>query len=199
MAWLAADWIAAADGYRERVGPGLWAEPLNLVSNAAFPAAALSVWPRTKGQPAARALAVMLAAVGLGSALFHSFANRLTALADMLPILVFILIYLYAANRRMLGLAPLWSALAMLAFLPYAALTASFLSRLIPGLGSSAGYAAIPVRALAYAALMARKAPATARRMAAGAAPLSLSILARSIDMPLCSPMPTGTHLCGGP
>jgi len=24
------------DGYCERVGPGLWAEPLNAVSNAAF-------------------------------------------------------------------------------------------------------------------------------------------------------------------
>lgn len=62
-------------------------------------------------------------------------------------------------------------------------------------MGSSAGYAAIPVLALAYAALMARKAPATARRMAAGAALLSLSILARSLDIPLCSPVPTGKHL----
>ena len=35
------DWMAPLDGYCERLGPGLWAEPLNFLSNAAFLVAAI--------------------------------------------------------------------------------------------------------------------------------------------------------------
>lgn len=189
------DWFAAVDGYCERLGPGLWAEPLNLVSNAAFLAAALWVWPRTQGQPLARALAVVLALIGMGSALFHSFATPLTGLADVLPILGFILLYLFAAARRLLALRPAAALLVVLAFFPFAALAVPVLHWLLPGLGSSAGYAPIPVLIVIFAALTHRRAPQTARRLVLGAGLLALSILARSLDAPLCPVLPLGTHV----
>ncbi len=65
-------WFEQVDGYCERLGPGFWAEPVNAVTNAAFLIAALWAWPRTAGLPLARAMAVMLGVIGLGSFLFHT-------------------------------------------------------------------------------------------------------------------------------
>lgn len=187
------DWLAAVDGYCERLGPGYWAEPLNALSNAAFLVAALWMWRRGRALGMVRALVLALAIIGAGSYLFHTHANRLTGLLDVLPILGFILLYLFAANRDMLGLAPRAAGLATLAFLPYAAATVPLWS-LIPALGSSAGYMPVPVLILLYAVLLRQSAPSTARGLALGAAILLLSLTFRTLDAPLCAALPIGTH-----
>lgn len=186
-------WFEQVDGYCERLGPGYWAEPVNAVTNAAFLIAAALVWRQTSGVPMARALAVVLAAIGVGSYLFHTHANRLTGLMDVLPILVFILLYLFAASRDMLGLTGWKPGLATLAFLPYAAATVP-LWGLVPGLGSSAGYMPVPVLILFYAWLLRARAPATARGLAVGAGILIVSLTFRTLDGPLCGAIPMGTH-----
>ena len=93
------DWSAQIDSYCERLGPGFWAEPVNAVSNAAFLIAAFILWRKLRGQglPLAMGLVGILAAIGIGSFLFHSFATRWAALADVLPILIYILVYIYTA------------------------------------------------------------------------------------------------------
>ncbi|AZB64361.1 hypothetical protein EBL87_11600 [Cereibacter sphaeroides] len=187
------DWFAAVDGYCERGGPGLWAEPLNAATNAAFLIAAALLWPRVRGLARGRALCLALAAIGLGSGLFHTAANRLTGLLDVLPILVFILLYLHAAARDLLGMGRGAALLATAAFLPYAALTVPLFARL-PGLGASAGYAPVPVLILGVAAWLAPRAPATARGLAGGGALLLLSLAFRTLDGPLCPAFPIGTH-----
>ena len=161
-------WRDAVDGYCERLVPGYWAEPVNAVTNMAFLVAAALVWRRTAGLPLARAMALVLAAIGVGSYLFHTHANRVTGLMDVIPILLFILLYIFAASRDFLGMTPWQAGLATAAFLPYAAATVPLWS-MIPGLGSSAGYAPVPVLILAYAWLLRRRAPATARGLAAPA------------------------------
>jgi hypothetical protein len=186
-------WLDAVDGYCERLTPGYWAEPVNAVTNIAFVAAAALVWRRTAGVPLARAMALLLAAIGVGSYLFHTHANRVTGLMDVIPILVFILLYIFAASRDFLGLTPWQAGIATAAFLPYAAATVPLWS-MIPGLGSSAGYAPVPVLILAYAWLLRRRAPRTARGLAAGAGLLGLSLLFRTLDGPLCAVWPLGTH-----
>jgi hypothetical protein len=186
-------WLDAVDGYCERLGPGYWAEPVNALTNAAFVIAALIMWRRAAGQPMAQAMAVALAAIGVGSWLFHTHANRLTGLADVAAIAVFILLYLFAASRDFLGLKPWQAGLATLAFLPYAAATVP-LWAMLPGLGSSAGYAPVPVLILFYAWLLRRRAPATARGLVAGAAILIVSLTFRTLDEPLCGAFPLGTH-----
>ncbi len=60
-------WFEQVDGYCERLGPGYWAEPVNAVTNAAFLIAAAVVWRQTAGLPLARALAIVLAVIGVGS------------------------------------------------------------------------------------------------------------------------------------
>jgi hypothetical protein len=79
-----------------------WSEPVNAVTNAAFLIAAAS-WPGgCAGQrlPLAWALVAVLTAIGVGSYLWHTHATRWAGLMDVLPILVFILIYIFAASTR---------------------------------------------------------------------------------------------------
>jgi hypothetical protein len=68
------------DAYCERLGPGLWAEPLNAVTNLAFIVAAVICLHGVSGiprPPLGLALVIILAAIGVGSGLFHTFANGL--------------------------------------------------------------------------------------------------------------------------
>jgi hypothetical protein len=182
------------DAYCERTSAAYWAEPVNAVTNAAFLIAAVIMWRRTEGLPLARAMCVVLAAIGVGSYLFHTHANGLTAALDVGPILIFILLYIFAATRDFLGLGPRWAAGAVVAFFPYAALMVPAFSTAMPFLGSSAGYAPIPVLILCYAAALWRRSPATAKGMALGAAILLVSLTFRTLDDPLCDLTPFGTH-----
>ncbi len=185
----------AIDGYCERIGAEYWAEPLNAVTNLAFLIAAFVMWRRLRGAnlPLARAMVVVLAAIGVGSFLFHTHAQGWAALMDVIPIGVFILLYLFAANLHYWRL-PLWQAVGATAlFVPYAAVTVPLFA-MIPGLGSSAGYAPVPLLILIYAALLRRRLPQVARGMAIGAAILVVSLAARTADGPLCAAVPTGTH-----
>lgn len=186
-------WLAPVDGYCERSGPEFWSEPVNALTNLAFVIAAVVVWPRLRGLRTGQVLAVNLGLIGLGSWLFHTHVNRLTGLMDVLPILSFILIYVFAATRDFLGARPMLAGLAAMGFIPYAAATVPLFA-MIPGLGSSAGYAPVPLLILIYAGLLRRRAPATARGMAAGAAILLLSLAFRTLDQPLCAAVPMGTH-----
>lgn len=189
------DWTASVDGYCERLDPGFWAEPVNAATNAAFLVAAAVVMVRLRRArlPLANLLIAILALIGVGSFLFHTFATRWAGLADTVPILAFILVYIFAATRDLLGLAPKRAVLAVALFFPYAAATVPLFA-LLPGLGSSAGFAPVPVLIAAYAWALRHRAPLTARGLAIGAALLIVSLTARTLDLPLCGALPLGTH-----
>jgi hypothetical protein len=99
-------WVAAVDLYCERVGPGLWAEPLNALSNLGFVVVAALAGARffRAGDAVAFAMVLLVGAIGVGSFLFHTFANSWSSLADVIPITLFIYAYLWLALRRFLGL-----------------------------------------------------------------------------------------------
>jgi hypothetical protein len=189
------EWTRQIDSYCERLDASYWAEPVNAVTNAAFLIAALVMWTRVRGQglPLAMALVWVLAAIGVGSYLFHTHAQVWSALLDVVPILLFILIYIYAANRHYWGLSRLWSGLGVAAFFPYAVATVP-LFQMVPGLGSSAGYAPVPLLILVYAVLLRRRLPEVARGLAIGAGLLIASLIFRTLDLPLCGAVPFGTH-----
>jgi len=187
------DWMARVDAYCERTDFSYWSEPVNAITNAAFLVAAVVMWRRTRGLPLGRALAVVLGIIGVGSYLFHTHATAWASAADVLPILGFILLYLYAANRAYWGLG-VWPALGLTAlFLPYAAATGWLFGQL-SWLGSSAGYAPVALLILVYAALLGARAPRTARGLALGGGLLIVSLGFRTLDGPLCGAFPLGTH-----
>ncbi len=181
------------DGYCERLDPAFWSEPINAFTNAAFLIAALFMWRRSVGLPIAQLLCIILFAIGLGSFLFHTFAQTWAGIADVLPIIAFILVYIFAATRDFFAQKAWVAALAVLLFFPYsAALTPLFAQ--IPGFESSAPYGPVPLLILIYALGLRQKAPETAKRLAFGAALICLSLLFRSVDAPLCDLVPIGTH-----
>lgn len=187
------DWTRPINSYCERLDASLWAEPVNAVTNLAFVIAAFVMWRRTAGLPLARALCVVLFAIGLGSFAFHTTAQLWSALADTLPILGFIMLYIFAINLHVWSLRLPWALGLTALFIPYAAATVPQF-QMVPGLGSSAGYAPVPVLILIYAALLRRRAPETAKGLAIGAGLLLMSLTARTLDMPLCGALPLGTH-----
>jgi len=189
------DWTRYIDGYCERTDPGYWSEPVNAVTNAAFLIAALVMWWRTRGLglPLATTLVVILAAIGIGSYLFHTHATVWASTADVVPIGIFILVYVYAANRDYWRW-PVWgAALGTAAFIPYAiVLTPAFSA--LPFFEISAFYWPVPLLIAAYAVVLRRRAPETARGLAIGAAILVVSLTFRSLDEVLCAQIPLGTH-----
>ena len=91
------------DIYCERVGPGLWAEPVNALTNLAFILAALASWRLARQHGRLRVdivlLIALVAAIGIGSSLFHTFANRWSAAADVIPILLFQMLFIGVYGR----------------------------------------------------------------------------------------------------
>ncbi|NSX53198.1 ceramidase domain-containing protein [Parasulfitobacter algicola] len=189
------DWARQFDAYCERADLTFWSEPINAVTNIAFLIAAAIVWYRLAGLrlPIARALAVMLTCCGVGSFLFHTFATAWASTLDVLPILAFILIYIFAANRHYWNLG-LWPAIGVtVLFIPYAAATVP-LFNMIPWIAPSAGYAPVPLLILIYAFLLRQRMPQTARGLTVGAGILIMSLTFRTLDDPICSVFPVGTH-----
>ena len=92
--------------------PGFWAEPLNAVTNTAFLIAAvvclvIALRSQRADGPVLWLICVT-AAIGVGSFLFHTFAEPWAALADVLPIAIFILSFFVLSMRCFAGLS--WTA-----------------------------------------------------------------------------------------
>ena len=179
------------DLYCERLGPGLLAEPLNAVTNGAFLVAAWQLaglaHSRDHGDRGVLALAAL--AIGVGSSLFHTFATGWALAADVLPILLFQLLFLllYLRRRARLAMAP---ALGLcLAFL-LACLAARSMSEVLNG---SLAYAPT-LAVLALLAWHQLRQDQSALLLAATGL-FSLSLLLRSLDNALCPLWPIGTHL----
>ena len=188
------DWTAQSDGYCERTDLTFWSEPVNAVTNLAFIIAALWMWQRSRGVVEAQVLCAILFAIGVGSFLFHTYATAWAGLADVAPIGMFILFYLFLVHRDFVGLKGLRAGLATALFLPYAAVMVPLLN-LVPFFRISNFYWTVPILLFLYGAALWRRMPQTARGMILGGALLCVSISVRSVDETLCHHLPIGTHL----
>ncbi|WP_226574919.1 ceramidase domain-containing protein [Acuticoccus sediminis] len=192
------DWTQPIDAYCERLGPEFWAEPWNAVTNAAFLIAALVAFvaARRRGGPDAgiALLIAVLCAIGVGSFLFHTFANRWSVMADVIPIQIFILVYFALAMRRFAGMA-WWGAI--LATALFAVLSAAGSSAL-PGvvdLNGSEGYVPPLLGLLVVGlALWGAGRRDAGRALVTGAAIFAVSLTFRTLDRDVCGAAPLGTH-----
>jgi hypothetical protein len=186
----------AIDIYCERLGPGLWAEPLNALTNLAFILAGLLLVvalrraePELRRDPAILGLTGLIFVIGLGSGLFHTFATAWAVLADVIPIALFILLYMYLALRRLVAL-PLWGCGLGVAIV-------LLLTVVMPlGFGfsvSTYGVALLAMLGVGGFLHVARRHPAGPRILAA-AGLFALSLAFRTADLPLCAALPLGTH-----
>lgn len=188
------DWTESVDLYCERLGPGLWAEPLNALSNIAFLFAAatpLLIRSTRRPDPAQFGLAALVATIGIGSFLFHTLANRWSMLADVLPITLFIYAYLGFALRRFLQFGRVATGVALVGFLP---LSAGLEALARPALGGSAGYLAALLALMTVALSARRVAPPVFPYLLGAAGLFGVSLTLRTLDGPLCPANPSGTH-----
>ncbi|MEU4248602.1 hypothetical protein AB0F15_14460 [Amycolatopsis sp. NPDC026612] len=171
------------DGYCERVGPGLWGEPLNSLSNLAFLVAAVLVWRLANGDRTGRVLAGLIGLVFVASTVFHLLATRWAAVADSVAILVFMLVCAVAFARRY-G-SPRWAWAGAPVFLALTVGTALLGGGLY--LGALIGLAA-------FAAVLAFSRDTRWTHFAVAGAIFALSLSLRALDRDVCDYVPVGTH-----
>ncbi len=187
------DWTQQFDGYCERADFTFWAEPINAITNAALILAAVIMARRTQGNRGAQILCLILFLIGIGSFLFHTFATAWAAVADVSPILTFILVYLFLVNRDVVGWSPTISVIGTMLFVPYAAVVVAILN-FNAFLAISNYYWSVPLLLVIYAVALWRAHPETTRGFVVGAVILCISITLRSLDMQVCDAFPLGTH-----
>lgn len=175
------------DLYCERLGPGLLAEPVNAVTNAAFLLAGFWTLRRARGDRGVVLLGVLTLAIGAGSTLFHTLATPLALLADVLPILLFQLVFLALYLQRRTALpasqVPWWVA---------AFFGLTLLGRQQPQLLN--GSLAYAPALLVLLALGLREWRRQGPLLVICAALFALSLLLRSVDLVVCPWLPLGTH-----
>jgi hypothetical protein len=196
------NWSEPLNLYCERLGPGLWAEPLNAVSNAAFfvaAAVAFFHWRRAGGRDMPALLLILVTvAIGIGSTIFHTVATRGAILLDIIPIAVFIAGYLVLVWRRYLkfGLVSAITALAIFEVVSFTLPSVTppgFLNRSVPYL--PALLMLIVVAALVQGKTRANSPEAaTSQWLWIAAGLFTASFFLRSIDIAVCRFFPLGTH-----
>ncbi|PVB63032.1 ceramidase domain-containing protein [Labrenzia sp. 011] len=183
------------DNYCERIGPEFWSEPLNALTNAAFLVAALAAWMIWRGKTPddlpALALIGIVFATGLGSFLFHTFATRWASLTDVIPIALFIHIYLLFALRRFLVL-PWWGAIALVAV--FVALSPLVIAGAAPVVGSTAGYLPALLAIFAVGGLFRMRDRRLGGQILLTGVIFTASLGCRMLDGPVCAQMAIGTH-----
>ena len=185
-------WFTPVGLYCERIEPSFWGEPLNAVSNLAFLLAGL--WVFRQRHPVARLLGSLIVAVGLGSFLFHTFANTLTGLLDVLAIAVYLLTYAWLWPRYGHGQARAMQAVSLAALVCAVALASLMPRVLCPDLSLPPGsYVGAWLYLVVIAGLANQHKLQAARWLWAGAVTFVFSLAARELDMPLCQAL-GGTH-----
>ena len=192
--------------YCERgTSEALFAEPINAVSNAAFLLAALAGFLLVLRRPPEERnadqflLPALVLFIGLGSLAFHLYADRGTALADVVPISLFMLVYFGFALNRFVGVPPAWTTLAVLGFTAIVAITmqvrcgedfigfpGSGVEGVKPCLNGSLFYFPALVALMVVGLILSERGHKAAPWLLWAAAIFALSIALRSLDLALC-------------
>jgi hypothetical protein len=195
----------------------LLAEPINALSNAAFLLAGLVglqlvLWrPPEERNADLFLLPVLVLFIGLGSLAFHLYADQGTALADVIPITVFMLVYLGFALNRFLGVPPGFTVLAVIGFGAIVALVSQvqcaegaigFLGgaqRAKPCFNGSIFYLPALIALIVVGLAVHERGHRAAPWLLWAAAIFAVSIVLRSLDLALCGQVvidgrKVGTH-----
>lgn len=189
------------DTYCERAITLIWAgEPLNLVSNLGFliaAALALRLFWRSQQLTLPQhwdllLLIVLLAAIGVGSTLWHLLAEPWSLLADLIPILLFINLYLVSFLARVTILR--WYAIGGL-WVAYLALSYVVSVSFAPdALNGSLTYAPAWLALSLMTAWLMSKQHSLATDFAVSLGIWTISLALRTLDMQICGVLPIGTH-----
>jgi hypothetical protein len=183
--------------YCERMDASFFAEPVNAFTNVFFILAAYLSYTylqksssKVHTQNSIYILSTVLVCIGIGSFLWHTFATPWAELADVIPITVFIYVYLFAFVRLVLEqkIVTAVSALMIFTVVNYGMTRyadATFLN-------GSIAYAPALLSLLVLAVLARQKRRVSFLLQAIFV--FILSLLFRSIDFMMCEAFSFGTH-----
>ena len=182
------------DLYCERPGPDFWAEPVNALTNLGFVLAAWLIWrfavQKQVQDPGIAFVTAIIASIGVGSFLFHTMATPFTRWLDVLPILVFQLMYIGLYARRVIALH--WAVvLTMLIIF----LAAALYGRQFPEILNGSLIYAPALLVIAGLGIYHYRSRRKARGLLLVATTaFLLSVFFRSIDNAVCTQFALGTH-----
>lgn len=192
--------------YCERTSPVFWAEPFNVLTSLLVIFAAIAgyvlLWRRGLLSPSVTVLMVLAGAIGVGSFLLHGFATKWAEMADVIPIWTFVMVYGVMALRRfapgkhnlplagIFGIAIFGSGVALAVGDPLGMTSAA----MTESLSGTAQYAPAAVMVATVIWVIWRTRHPSLNQLGLGIGLFALALVFRSLDMPLCERMPTGTH-----
>ena len=186
--------MAMMDAYCERTGPSLLAEPLNTIANASFLLAAWAAWVLAKRTGATttgvKLLIALGASVGIGSIIWHMYPTSLTLWLDIIPIVVFIIVYIWLYARRVMAVAVRYAVLFAISFVLLVFLAIPYAHVLHGALVYSPGLLTVLVLGLLHAQ---QQRPERFMLLAA-AGVYFVALFFRTIDQEVCASVPIGTH-----
>lgn len=190
------------DLYCERLGPGHWAEPVNVLTNLSFLVAAISLgvtaYKRHQLDAQIALLMALVAIIGVSSSLFHTLASVWAGALDELSILIFQLVFLWLYGRKVMHFSTIKVSVLLALFL-----FLIFFSRQYPQFLNGSLVYLPAVLILTVLGIYHRRHAAVERHLLIWAsAVFVVSVCFRSIDLLVCGWLPVGTHflwhLCNG-
>jgi hypothetical protein len=189
------DWmLQTVDLYCERTSSDFWSEPVNALTNGFFLVGAWFGWRRSStlgtNSRGVWALLALMCIIGVGSFLFHTLATNWSRICDVIPILLFQLVYIWLYCRE---IARIRFGRVLAIVLVYVA--AAITGRLFPQvLNGSMIYAPSMVALIALGAYH-FSTHRIERYVALGATGLFMaSLVFRTVDNALCANFPLGSH-----
>ncbi|MBR72124.1 MAG: hypothetical protein CMM30_04200 [Rhodospirillaceae bacterium] len=184
------------DIYCERSNFNYWAEPINATTNFAFIISGLFViyLIRKTGKIAEKDIVLWIFAgliiiIGIGSWLFHTHATKWAMVADVTPIVLFILLYTWFAIRRF-TFAPKWACYTA----TIATLALSVTLETQTGFAGGAYLAPFLAMLLMGVFLHYLRSHPAGKGLLLACIIFGFSLTLRSIDEILCINFPVGTH-----
>ena len=187
--------------YCERLDASFWAEPINAITNISFLIAAYLAWryARRKGGVDlwTGVLIGIVVAIGIGSFLFHTVAQFWSLLADVIPITLFIYVYLFIPLRRFFKLG-FWPAAGFYALL--IAFDIFVVRQVMPPreeilwANGSEQYLFPLIAMLIFIPFMIWKNVEGTGLLAGAALVFIVSLTARTLDNAVCAQFELGTH-----
>jgi hypothetical protein len=191
------DMCRAVDHYCERTSAAFDAEPVNAITNFAFPIGAAILWLRNgraviAGRGLIIALILAMAMVGFGSLLFHIVGTRWAEWGDVIPILVFILLYLWFVLTYLFET----SAVPKVTILAIFFVATLYLEAAVPGDVLWGGALFIPTFLvfLVVGVVLKRRGHPAGAAMLAAMAIFFCAYFFRSFDHAICDSFPLGSH-----
>lgn len=182
------------DEYCERHGMGLFQEPFNTISNLVFIWAAVEAW-NLAGRNRVRSgdlrlLIALSATVGVGSAAWHMLATPWAKIADLIPILLFQLWFLWLYLRTCVEMRVVAAVALLFGYIVVSVL----MTRIPPYLNGSILYAPTIVALFCLAVYHYRTRQTDHWLMGIIATVFCVALTFRTIDSAACAWVSFGTH-----